>query len=354
MAHNPGTLILRSDASTAMGTGHVMRCFALAQAWQDAGGRPIFASAEAAPAMRERLLAANIEIVPLEISVGGEDDARKVEELALHHAASWVVVDGYQFGADYQRQLKAAGLRLLFLDDNGHAGHYSADIVVNQNAHADESLYSHRESYTRLLLGTRFVLLRREFERWRDWSREVALVGRKVLVLMGGSDPCDTTSLTVRSLQRADVEGIEVVIVMGGSNPHLQSVQRLAATFRAATVLRDTSNVSQLMAWADVAFSAAGSTAWELAYMGLPSLLLEVLEHQSPVAKAMAANAAGVNLGWFADIKEEGLARAAGDLLRDNARRKQMMESGRRLVDGKGARRVTRILCGNSGLAESA
>ena len=337
-----------------MGTGHVMRCFALAQAWQDAGGRTVFVIAEAAPAVRERLLGENIELVPLDVTAGGEDDARKVAELALRHAAAWVVVDGYQFSADYQRQLKAAGLKLLFVDDTGHAGHYSADLVLNQNAHADESLYPDRESCTRLLLGTRYVLLRREFDRWRDWKREVALVGRKVLVIMGGSDPRDITSLTVRSLQRVDVEGIEVVIVVGGSNPHLWSVQRLAATFRAATVLRDTSNISQLMSWADVAFSAAGSTAWELAYMGLPSLLLEVLEHQSPVAKAMAANSASVNLGWFAEAKEEEMARAAGDLLRDNTRRKQMMDSGRRLVDGDGTRRVTRILAGNDGMAESA
>src|ERR1700680_624425 len=150
MAHNPGTLILRSDASTAMGTGHIMRCFALAQAWQDAGGRPVFAIAESTPAIREGLVGDKMEVAPL-VSAGGEDDAQKVAELALRHAAECVVVDGYQFGADYQRQLKAAGLKLLFVDDNGHTGHYSADLVLNQNAHANASFYGSREPYSRLV-----------------------------------------------------------------------------------------------------------------------------------------------------------------------------------------------------------
>jgi spore coat polysaccharide biosynthesis predicted glycosyltransferase SpsG len=97
-----------------MGTGHFMRCLAIAQAWQDAGGQAVFAVVDGLPAIRQRLLAENMELATLESPAGSEEDANSLAQLARRHAATWVVVDGYQFGAAYQQQVKALGPKLLF------------------------------------------------------------------------------------------------------------------------------------------------------------------------------------------------------------------------------------------------
>src|SRR5580700_1740365 len=145
-------LVLRTDASVAIGTGHVMRCLALAQAWEDAGGRAIFAMAQATPAVEGRLRNEGFEVARVSAQVGSATDAEETADLAQQRGASWVVVDGYEFGAEYQASLKNRGMKVLFIDDNGHAAHYLADLVLNQNAHALEELYRSRELSTKLLL----------------------------------------------------------------------------------------------------------------------------------------------------------------------------------------------------------
>ncbi len=59
-------ILFRTDANAAMGTGHVMRCLALAQACMDAGGRAGFAMAQTTPAVEHRLQSEQVEIVRIE------------------------------------------------------------------------------------------------------------------------------------------------------------------------------------------------------------------------------------------------------------------------------------------------
>src|SRR5262245_954319 len=141
-----GTLIVRADVSVEMGTGHVMRCLALSQAWQDAGGNVIFAMAQTTEGIRARLDREKIEILDLKSPAGTEQDASEVACVASEHSASWMIVDGYQFDAHYQEKLKAAGKRLMVIDDYGHASRYCADFVLNQNISAQPELYGSRNA----------------------------------------------------------------------------------------------------------------------------------------------------------------------------------------------------------------
>jgi UDP-2,4-diacetamido-2,4,6-trideoxy-beta-L-altropyranose hydrolase len=345
-----GTVLIRADASVAVGTGHVMRCLALAQEWQDKGGSAVFAMSQFTPAVRERLQREGVGVVQVTAELGSADDARETVAIARQNHALWVVVDGYGFGAEYQEALKVAGLKVLFIDDNGHAAHYSADLVLNQNAHANEALYRSRELSTKLLLGPRFAMLRREFAARRGWKREIAAIGRSVLVTMGGSDPGNLTALVMEAVGLVEIEGLEARIVVGGSNPHFESLQLYAVqNAERMTVWRSVSNMAELMAWADIAVSSAGTTSWELAFMSLPSVLLTVVEHQFPVARALGASRAGVNLGWFSEIDKRSIASAISELLADGRLRNEMAANGRGLVDGYGADRVVSVLAEGQG-----
>ena len=222
----------------------------------------------------------------------------------------WFVVDGYHFDAEYQKSIKAAGYKLLWIDDYGHADHYYADLVLNQNISADPFLYSNREPYTQLLLGPRYALLRREFERWQDWQREIPPMAQKVMVTLGGADPDNVTLKVIQALKQVDVPGLEAQIVIGPANPHLELLKKEIGDESRLNLLMNVADMPALMAWADVAISAGGTTGWELAFMGLPGLIIILADNQRPVGQWLDQSGIGVNLGWHAALSPEQIAQA--------------------------------------------
>jgi UDP-2,4-diacetamido-2,4,6-trideoxy-beta-L-altropyranose hydrolase len=339
-------LIIRADASIAIATGHVMRCLALAQAWQDAGGNVVFAMAESTCAIDARLSSEGMEIVRLNVSSNSVQDAQDVSALARSCRANWVVVDGYRFDSEYQRNLKNGGLKLLFVDDLGRCEHYFADLVLNQNVYARENMYASREAHTRWLLGPRFSMLRRDFRRWGKWQREIAPKGRKVLVTMGGSDPDNVTAVVLEALGAVKIAGLEVVTVVGGSNSNIDSVERFANESFSIRFLRDAPNMPELMAWADVAVSAAGSTCGEMCLLGLPAILVDLAENQTPVARELGRRRAAIHLGSSKEVTAAEIAESVQSLLLSAELRGSLSQRSRELVDGEGAERVRAAICG--------
>ena len=342
-------LFIRADSSTEIGAGHVMRCLALAQAWQDAGGEAVYVSASLGAKLEERLRSEKIDLVRIESSPGSPEDARQTVEVAKKRDVNWVVVDGYHFGAEYQQAVKDADLRLLFIDDNGHVDHYYADIVLNQNIHATEDLYRNREPYTHLLLGTKYVLLRREFLKWRGWKREIPAVAKKILITMGGGDPENTTLKVIRALQQISMDGLETKVVIGWNSPHYDELKSTILESKIPIeLLRDIDDMSGLMTWADVAVLAGGSTVWETAFMGLPSIVIVLAPNQYPIAEKMGEINAVLNLGWYNKVSPDVITKSIEHLSVDADYRKRLMTQSRNLVDGEGGIRVVKALIENS------
>ena len=331
------SLLIRADAGIRMGTGHVMRCLGLAQAWQDQGGRAAYALAAGSPDIEERLRAENIEVRSLAVEPGSAEDARETAALAAALECDWIVLDGYHFDADYQHSLKQSGRRLLLLDDFGALPHYEADLVLNQDPIAEERLYGSREPGTRLLLGTEYTFLRREFRLRPRPRRDFPPVARKLLVTLGGSDPDNVTEKVIRSLDDVVIDGLEAVVLVGPSNPHWgvgsgkweveSGKSAVASHFSLPTshcrvrLLRNPPNIPELMAECDLAITAGGSTIWELAYCFVPSIVLLVAENQEPAMGLLHRRGACRRLGIGSLVSVEELATEISALCRDAAAR---------------------------------
>ncbi len=346
-------LIIRADASIEMGSGHLMRCLALAQAWQDAGGKVTFVTACQNDGLLQRLREEGFDIHLLTQPFPDLGDWERMAEILAAHPNTPVVLDGYHFDEAYQQRLREAGHQLLVIDDMAHLKHYYADIVLNQNLHAEQLHYS-CEPYTRLLLGTRYVLFRREFLARRGWQREVPELARHVLVTLGGGDPENHTLKVIQAVQKTDAPVLEATVLIGASNPHADVLEAAIKESRVSIrLIRDARNVPALMAQADVAISSAGTTVWELAFMGIPTIVAVTTPIESFLVKGLDKYGLFYNAGWLRRLSMARLAGLLSRLVKDTGARRDMASLGQRLVDGAGCDKVLKYLTNGGRLIES-
>lgn len=335
----------RVDASAQIGTGHVMRMLALGQAWMAQSGTVTFICAEISSALKNRLEQEGFSVISIAAPPGSDADLSQTKDLLLksvlpHEAQLAVFLDGYQFDEGYQTSIRSAGIKLAVVDDYAHIPRYQADYLLNQNLSASADLYQNCNPEAVLLLGPHFAMLRKEFMPYQAWSRPVREMADRVLLTLGGADP-DNATLGILN-QLADY-AIHIKVVVGGSSPHLSKIKEACYSWekRRAKIdlIHDASDMPALMAWADVAVAAGGSTSWELAYMGLPSIVITLAENQVQISRSLHEHGLAVSAGWYREASPDFKMRFEA-LINNPGIREKMSKVGRKTVDGNGAARV--------------
>ena len=339
-------LVIRADATTHIGTGHVMRCITLAQTWQDQGGDVTFLSHCDSEALRRRVIDEGSNFIPIEKPHPNSYDLaytlEKLEQLKTQNSKlkTWVAVDGYHFTPDYQKAIRKSGHKLLVIDDMAHLDHYHADILLNQNIHASRLTYS-CDRDTVKLLGCEYVLLRKEFLKYKGWRREIPEKAKKILVTMGGADPDNVTLKVIKTLTTLNDHDLETRIVVGPSNPNIDTLENALLSSQCSMhILQGIENMSELMAWADVAVSAGGSTCWEIAFMGLPNMIIILAENQQAIGEQLDAEEVAINMGWHGKVTTDKIAYMLHAMTLDKKVRAEMYGRGQKLVDGNGVERI--------------
>ena len=340
------TIIIRADATETIGTGHVMRCIALAQELRRRCSDIHFVMSPAPSTVISRLEKEGFTWEIIHGETGTHRDADMTCAIARRLSASWIILDGYKFGGDFQKAIKDHELGLLCIDDYGHADQYHADIILNQNIYAEDIIYPANDK-TRLLLGSRYALLRKEILPWREDRCLNPGPAKKIVITMGGSDPQNATLLVLHALQKLPVHAFSARIVIGGSNPHAGIIsESIRSTSHDVELLRDVSNIGEIFAWADLAITSGGSTTLELAYIGVPMITLVIADNQKRVCESLDRKKAAINMGIVDKTLEQKIIPIIQEVINSHDLRNVLSRNAQCLVDGKGAGRVAAALCG--------
>ena len=342
-------VVIRADASTQIGAGHVMRCLTLAQALRAEGHTVTFIIREAdgdlhdLVATRHGFQVARLPTQQTSTCATKPElaDADETGAALEGHTVDWVIVDHYQLGAMWEKRLASTGSRVLAIDDFASRDH-ACDILVDHNL-SSPSVYENRtEADTELLLGPRYALLRPTFVPSAD-PTATPDQPTTVAVSFGGSDATGQTWKVLQALRHAIVSPSRVIVIAGRNHPELRRLQQLAADWSAVDLHEFVDDLAPLMAEADLAIGGGGVSALERLAMGIPSICLTTADNQERPAAALAEAGALLYLGRATGTGVDALT-AAVNVMRNPYLRQAMRSRGFALTDGRGPWRVVRAM----------
>jgi UDP-2,4-diacetamido-2,4,6-trideoxy-beta-L-altropyranose hydrolase len=335
-----------------------VRCRTLALALRERGAEVEFVCREHSGQLMGDLSLDSIPVTLLpapETSAKGEDyaawlglpqetDAAQTIGALKGGRPDWIVADHYGLDVAWERLLKPHCGQIFVIDDLANRPH-GCDVLLDQNYFANA-----RSRYTalvprdcRLLLGPEYALLRPEYAALRRGPSPRGAISR-VLVFFGGSDLRNLTGMALEALSQPEFQQWRVDVVAPPTHPYRVQLDEMAARRGGTEVHGSLPHLAGLMAAADLAIGAGGTTTWERLCVGLPSLVISVAENQVTICDELARLGLIGYLGKAENVTASDVA--AG--LRLMAQRLPALEEqrlrGQQLVDGFGAKRVAEVL----------
>ena len=357
-------IVFRCDASSAIGSGHVARCMALAKTLR-ARGAEVELISRALPTVVRDLLVAPAGVTARELAAAdrpadvSEDDgeplrhshwlevSQKTDAEQTVHALSgrprpdWVIVDHYALDARWERRVRKHVSAILAIDDLADRDH-ACDALLDQNffRHPQARYEGRVPPDAERMLGPRFALLREEFTaaRANTTVRDGPL--RRIFLCFGGFDGARQTVRALEAIERAELTATQVDVVIGPAHADRNEIEERCQRQPGWRVHLNAANVAELMAAADVAIGASGIMNWERACLGLPAIIASVAENQQEVAEDLAAERACIYLGHAQSWGVSTLAGLLRGLAGTPSLLRALSERTRALTDGKGTLRV--------------
>ena len=297
--------VIRADASTSIGSGHVMRCLTLAHRLKkEENAKVVFVMRVLPGNLIDVVEKQGFEVLKLPLanqkySLSGyglwltvpmEVDAQQTIEILQHYlqehgcdVVDRLIVDSYALDEQWELMLRPYCREIMIIDDLANRRH-DCDILLDQNFYLNKDVrYAGLvPEHCKMLLGPEHALLREEFYEVKKHLRKRDGNIENILVFYGGSDLTNETEKAIEALVQLHGEGYNFTadVITGVSNSRREKIEKICSKYHFLHYYCQVSNMAEFMNKADLMLGAGGSTTWERLYMELPALVTAVAENQ--------------------------------------------------------------------------
>lgn len=343
-------VFIRTDASVALGTGHVMRCLTLADKLKKHGAEISFICRTLPGDLNDYIKNSGYDVYRLQIDEGMNDhiqDAKESSEVIVENSnekIDWVIVDHYGLDEKWESVIRPHTRNIMVIDDLANRKH-DCDILLDQNL-----VFNFKNRYQNLvpkkaiqLLGPSYALLRPDFFKARKRLTRDRNNIERLLISFGGTDPKNQTKKAINVIQQMNKK-IIVDVVIGENNPYKMELKSLCDGMPNTTLYHQTNEMAKLIMEADLAITAGGSTTWERFCLGLPAIIISVSDNQIPIAQESHRLGIDYYLGPSNNVTEDNIKQGILRMINYNKSYKKAQKLAMNLVDGQGTERVLNIM----------
>lgn len=350
-------VVFRVDASSQIGTGHVMRCLSLADKLKSNNNNVSFVCRNDVGHLINFIKNKGYKVHVISVekywSVNHSEykdnqnanlkiDASQTIEAIQHIEVDWLIVDHYAIDYKWESELKKYVKSVLVIDDLANRRH-DCDVLLDQNWFGTETTVRYRNLLPKdciTFLGPNFALISKKYSIARRQNELHNGNINNVLIFMGGVDSGGQTAKALEALCREELRHISVDVVIGSSNKDINKIIKIASSRNRTVIHNLLPSLADLMTKADLMLCAGGSTTWERCCLGLPAIVVTSAKNQRKFTKVLAKDGVHLLLGDSKEINSQDWFMKIYELTRDSDRVKKMSILSSAMVDGEGISRV--------------
>lgn len=330
-------MYIRTDMNSIIATGHVMRCLAIADAARELGEDVTFILADNQAA--EYIIDRGYEAVVL----GTKWDEMEAElpilfELIEKRKIGSILLDSYQVTESYLKQLSER-VKTVYIDDL-NIFIYPVDMLICYASYWENFEYAERYFDTKMLLGTKYMPLRKTFSNMK--KKQIKEEIENVLLLSGGSDKYHILESLLEKIKDKKLEKINVIC--GRYYEGYEGYEEFAEKYKEYKnifIYHAVEDIENYMQKADLAVSAGGTTLYELCACGTPTISYAFADNQLDNVRQFEKD--GI-IDYAGDVRCDDVVGNIICLLEkyfsDKKLRAERSVKMQQLVDGKGAKRI--------------
>ncbi|HAT2046647.1 TPA: UDP-2,4-diacetamido-2,4,6-trideoxy-beta-L-altropyranose hydrolase [Legionella pneumophila] len=341
-------IVFRLDSSNLIGSGHVMRCLALANALRERKVKVRFICCDLIGNSIRIIKQNGFEVIELinKPNIQWEQDAKEtISYLKQMEKPDWIFLDHYNLDIKWEKEIRPFVNQIAAIDDLANRQH-DCDLLIDQNYYGKTicRYINLVPKFCTKFIGPRYALLRSEFKEARSLLKGRSGEVQQILVFLGGNDASNVTSFVLSTIEEIPLlNNKDLHVVVGGSNPNRDKIREKCEK-KGYHYYCQINNIATLMAKSDFAIGAGGLSTWERCCMGLPSLVISLAHNQD----VLVDNALSTNIFEYAgqvnNLHYTSFQKQLLELILDSEKLRKMSINGLNLVDGLGSDRIANYL----------